>query len=93
MHTGLVMRSDSKPLWRHVLTPLAIAGLLLSLVTLCLKIDFWGGTRYAPFYLKVGIWFVIVAGPLALWQRRRRPFISLALVTVEFLLITLAVLQ
>lgn len=68
----------------------ALLSLLLSFLALYVKIDFWGGTRYAPFYVKAGFWYVIAAGPVAVWQRLTRPLISLVIVAAQLALLALA---
>ncbi|MCJ8158616.1 hypothetical protein [Sphingomonas sp. LaA6.9] len=68
----------------------ALVSLLLSILTLYVKLYFWGGTEYAPFYVKAGFWFLVAAGPLALWQSVKRPFVSLAVVVLQLGLIGVA---
>ena len=88
---GAEMEAVGKVKWRRRSAfTVAVVGLLASLLALYAKLYFWGGTRYAPFYVEAGIWFVIVAGPLALWLSRTRPFASLAIVALQLGLIWLA---
>ncbi len=68
----------------------AFLSLLVSLLVLYVKLHFWGGTRYAPFHVRAAIWFVIAAGPLALWLIRKKPLTSLVIAVLQIGLVSFA---
>ena len=78
----------SKAVW---LVGAAVAlSCLLSALALYFKLYFWGGTDYAPWAVKLAIWFVIVAGPLAAITLWRRPMLALGLCLSQFALVAYA---
>jgi hypothetical protein len=77
--------------WLRTAAMIAAAiGMLLSLLTLYLKLYFWGGMAYAPVPVWLASWFLIAAGPLALWQSWKRPLTAMAIVALQVGLIGLA---
>jgi hypothetical protein len=69
---------------------LASASLLVSLLAGWVKIYFWGGTHYASVPIKLGFWFVILAGPISLWFAFHKPRAAMSLAILQALTIIVA---
>jgi hypothetical protein len=63
---------------------LATVSLVVSLLAAYFKLYFWGGTRYASMTIKLGFWFVILAGPVSLGLAFRRPRTAIAVAIIQF---------
>lgn len=75
---------------RRIALAAGSVGLAVSFLALYVKLYFWGGMRYAPLYVIAASWYLIAAGPLALWLSTRRYFASLAVTAMQLALIALA---
>lgn len=54
------------------------------------KLYFWGGTHYASMTIKLGFWFVILAGPASFWLAFRWPRRAIAVAIIQVVAIIAA---
>jgi hypothetical protein len=83
---GRITRGYDRPIV-YFLTAIS---LLISLSAGYVKIYFWGGTYYASTPIKLGFWFIIIAGPLSLWFAFHKPRVALAVIIVQLIMVTAA---
>jgi hypothetical protein len=56
---------------------------------LYVKLLFWGGMTYSPLYDIVGLWYLILAGPLAVGLALRRHVAAIITVLLQVVTIVL----
>jgi hypothetical protein len=69
---------------------MATISLVVSLLAAYLKLYFWGGTNYASMTIKLGFWFVILAGPVSFWLAFRKPRTAIAVAIIQAVVVIAA---
>jgi hypothetical protein len=65
--------------------------ILVSVISLYVKVFFWGGTHYAELHVKLLFWYIIIAGPVAaIFTLKRYTSVSILLIFFQFLIIVMA---